>query len=319
MIVLKFGGTSVGGAESLSFVKEIVQRNYSQKKKQVVVVSALGGITNSLVDMSHLAASGNENYVDLFNEIEQRHLQLCNEIIPLVNRSATLTQTKVLLNDLEDILRGLFLVGELSPRSSDLVLSLGERLSSAIIAAFLSEDIPKTILCDAREYIKTDEQFGNAIVDALLTYELLAKQIKDTNDLYLFPGFVASSNQTNQITTLGRGGSDYTAALIAAAINAEELQIWTDVSGMMTANPRMVSSARTIDSLSYEEAMELSHFGAKVIYPPTIQPVLDAQIPVWIKNTFSAEEKGTCITVDGSAAEDPVRGISSIEDVALCT
>ena len=319
MIVLKFGGTSVGSAESLSFVKEIVQRNYSQKKKQVVVVSALGDITNSLVDISHLAAAGNEYYVDLFNEIEQRHLQLCNEIIPLANRSATLTQTKVLLNDLEDILRGLFLVGELSPRSSDLVLSFGERLASTIISAFLSEAIPKTILCDAREYIKTDAQFGNAIVDAPLTYELLVKQITDTNDLYLFPGFVASSNQTNQITTLGRGGSDYTAALIAAAVNAEELQIWTDVSGMMTANPRMVSRARTIDSLSYEEAMELSHFGAKVIYPPTIQPVLDAQIPVWIKNTFLAEDKGTCITVDGSAAEDPVRGISSIEEVSLCT
>ena len=248
MIVLKFGGTSVGSAESLSFVKDIVQKNYLQKKKQVVVVSALGGITNTLADISHLAASGNENYTDLFIEIEKRHLQLCNEIIPLVIRSAALTQTKVLLNDLEDILRGLFSVGELSPRSSDLVLSFGERLSSTIIASFLSQSIPKTVLCDARDYIKTDAQFGNAIVDTQLTYELLVKEIDYSNDLYLFPGFVASSNTTNQITTLGRGGSDYTAALIAAATNAEVLEIWTDVCGMMTANPKIVSRARTIDS-----------------------------------------------------------------------
>lgn len=319
MIVLKFGGTSVGSAESLSFVKDIVQKNYLQKKKQVVVVSALGGITNTLADISHLAASGNENYMDLFIEIEKRHLQLCNEIIPLVIRSAALTQTKVLLNDLEDILRGLFSVGELSPRSSDLVLSFGERLSSTIIASFLSQSIPKTVLCDARDYIKTDAQFGNAIVDTQLTYELIVKEIDYSNDLYLFPGFVASSNTTNQITTLGRGGSDYTAALIAAATNAEVLEIWTDVCGMMTANPKMVSRARTIDSLSYEEAMELSHFGAKVIYPPTIQPVLDAEIPVIIKNTFLPNDTGTRITVDGSDAEDPVKGISSIEEVALCT
>ena len=159
MIVLKFGGTSVASAESLSFVKEIVQRNYSQKKKQVVVVSALGGITNSLLDMSHLAAAGNENYVDLFNEIEQRHLQLCNEIIPLVNRSATLTQTKVLLNDLEDILRGLFLVGELSPRSSDLVLSFGERLSSTIIATFFGGEERITIISIAVAMISENHKF----------------------------------------------------------------------------------------------------------------------------------------------------------------
>ena len=177
MIVLKFGGTSVGSAESLSFVKDIVQRNYLQNRKQVVVVSALGGITNALVDISHLAAIGNENYVELFNEIEQRHLQLCNEIIPLADRSATLTQTKVLLNDLEDILRGLYLVGELSPRSSDLVLSFGERLSSTIIAAFLAQAVPNTILCDARDFIKTDAQFGNAIVDTSLTYELISEQL----------------------------------------------------------------------------------------------------------------------------------------------
>ena len=183
MIVLKFGGTSVGSAESLSFVKEIVQRNYLQNGKQVVVVSALGGITNALVDISHLAAIGNENYVELFNEIEQRHLQLCNEIIPLADRSATLPhKPKVLLNDPEDILRGLYLVGELSPRSSDLVLSFGERLSSTIIAAFLAQAVPNIILCDARDFIKTDAQFGNAIVDTSLTYELISEQLNDSND-----------------------------------------------------------------------------------------------------------------------------------------
>lgn len=319
MKVLKFGGTSVGTAESLSHVKEIVTSIHQENVPQVVVVSALGGVTNQLVDISHLAASGNVHYTDLLAEIEHRHLQLCNQLIPLTHRSSILTQTKVLLNDLEDVLRGVFLLGELSPRSSDLVLSFGERLSSTIIASYLSAQLDGVQLCDATAYIKTDAQFGNAVVDTELSYSLLREKITGDKLVYVFPGFVASSNSKNHITTLGRGGSDYTAALIASAIEAEELQIWTDVSGMMTANPKMVRNARPIDNLSYEEAMELSHFGAKVIYPPTIQPVLDAKIPVWIKNTFVHSDPGTCITVDGSESDYPVRGISSIEEVVLCT
>ncbi len=319
MKVLKFGGTSVGTAESLSYVKEIVSTLYQENQSQVVVVSALGGVTNQLVDISHLAASGNVHYTDLFAEIEQRHLQLCNQLIPLSIRSAILTQTKVLLNDLEDVLRGVFLLGELSPRSSDLVLSFGELLSSTIISFYLGAHLDKVRLCDAMSFIKTDAQFGNAVVDTELSYSLLKKGISGEDLVYVFPGFVASSNTKDHITTLGRGGSDYTASLIASALEADELQIWTDVSGMMTANPKMVRNARPIDNLSYEEAMELSHFGAKVIYPPTIQPVLDAKIPVWIKNTFSYTDAGTCITVDGSESDYPVKGISSIEEVVLCT
>ena len=292
MIVLKFGGTSVGSAESLKNVKEIVSAK-AGKIKQTIVVSALGGVTNKLVDCAFLASSGDESYKEILSEVEARHINLCNTLIPVSHRSNTITQVKLLLNDLEDICRGVFLIQELSPRSSDHILSFGERLSSTIIQDyFLSSGLDSRLL-DPRLLIKTDAQFGNAVVDVERTFSLLNEAYSNPADVSLCPGFMASSNVGNHTTTLGRGGSDYTAALIAAALNAEELQIWTDVSGMMTANPKLVNLAHPIKHLSYEEAMELSHFGAKVIYPPTIQPVLDQKIPVQIKNTFAADDVGT--------------------------
>lgn len=318
MLVLKFGGTSVGSAESLALVREIVTKK-SNTDPLTIVVSALGGVTNHLVSCANLAASGNEAYEKVLQEIESRHISLCNVLIPVSQRSQTITKVKFLLNDLEDICRGVFLIQELSPRSSDHILSFGERLSSSIITDYFKAGNLDVNLLDPRKIIKTDGQYGNAIVDLPLSYSNIQKEFEEHAQVSICPGFLASSNIDNHTTTLGRGGSDYTAALLAAALKVKCLEIWTDVSGMMTANPKLVPLAHPIKELSYEEAMELSHFGAKVIYPPTIQPVLDQEIPVLIKNTFAADDEGTLISTDGMINGHWIKGISSIDDVALCT
>ena len=318
MFVLKFGGTSVATSENLKKVHSIVSQQ-SESQKVVVVVSALGGITNQLQECALLAAEGNESYKEVLQSIEKRHIELCNKLLSVKERNNTLTRTKLLLNDLEDICRGVFLIRELSPRSLDHILSYGEVLSAAIISDYFSSTGLDTQLLDSKKFIKTDNRFGKATVDAKTTYSEIQKQFKSASQISVCPGFVASSKNDGLITTLGRGGSDYTAALIAAALEAKELQIWTDVSGMMTSDPRLVPTAHPIDHLSYEEAMELSHFGAKVIYPPTIQPVLDADIPVHIKNTFESDSPGTLISKDGPENGQVVKGTSCIQEIALCT
>lgn len=318
MVVLKFGGTSVGSAESLKLVRDIVSKK-SESDQLVVVVSALGGVTNNLVSCANLAATGNESYEDILKEIEKRHIELCDTLLPVSQRSSTITKVKLLLNDLEDICRGVFLIQELSPRSSDQILSFGERLSSVIINEYFTAGNLNSQLHDPRTMIKTDAQYGNAVVDQELSFSNIKEAFKRAAQVNVCPGFLASSNVDNYTTTLGRGGSDYSAALFAAALEADELEIWTDVSGMMTTNPKLVSLAHPIRHLSYEEAMELSHFGAKVIYPPTIQPVLDAEIPIRIKNTFASDDEGTLISKGGDPNGHFIKGISSIDDVALCT
>ena len=276
MIVLKFGGTSVGTSESLKNVLQIVKQHSKHSAHQTVVVSALGGVTNKLVQVADLAEKTDSSYTQTLEEIKDRHLTLCEDLIPTTQRKNTITTINVLLNELDDICRGVFLIQELSPRTSDHILSFGERLSSAIIKDFISSNGLDVQLLDPRKFIKTDAQYGNAVVDQALTKTNIEKIFSSPAQVSLVPGFIASSNKKEHTTTtLGRGGSDYTASLIAASLQAKKLQIWTDVSGMMTANPNIVSLAHPITHLSYEEAMELSHFGAKVIYPPTIQPVLD--------------------------------------------
>ena len=319
MIVLKFGGTSVGSANSLKNVLQIIKSHAQKGSTQTVVASALGGVTNKLIEVAESAEKSNPLYKDLLKEIENRHIELCNELIPLKKRSGTITEIKLLVNDLEDICRGVFLIQELSARSSDRILSYGEQLSTVILNDFISTSGIDVTLLDPRRIIKTDAQFGNAVVDQALTYKNIKEAFTNPSEVTLVPGFMASSNEGNLTTTLGRGGSDYTASLLASALTAEKLEIWTDVSGMMTANPKMVALAHPIAHLSYEEAMELSHFGAKVIYPPTIQPVLDKGIPVEIKNTFAPEDIGTLITKEGDPNGRWIKGLSSIEDVALCT
>ena len=316
MQVLKFGGTSVANAENINKVIAIV-KEVVKKQKTVVVVSALGGITDLLLGAAKLAADGNESYKDKLAIVEQRHLDAVKQLIPVATQSHLLSLVKKSCNEIEDLCNGIFLLKELTPRSMDRVASYGEWLSSQIIAARLSNEMEKVEWKDAREMIQTNSSFTAAEVDFTISNKKISDYFSTTTgDIFIVPGFIASDSN-GITTTLGRGGSDYTAAIIAAAMEASVLEIWTDVSGMMTADPRLTSNAKIIPYISYQEAMELSHFGAKVIYPPTIQPVMGKGIPVWIKNTFAPAYPGTLIEDHVSADTDIVRGISSINNVSL--
>ncbi len=319
MQVLKFGGTSVANAENMNKVSSIVQQSLARmpQGKTIVVVSALGGVTDVLLQSGGLAAAGDESYKEHLQKVEQRHLEAVKALIPVARQSSVLSWVKQRCNEIEDICNGVFLLGELSARTKDRIVSFGELLSSKIIAARLNAQGVENIWADSRELIKTDSHFGSAVVDFPVTNSLCNDFFSaSTGRLFIMPGFVAADGNGNT-TTLGRGGSDYTAAIIAGAVNAQLLEIWTDVSGMMTADPRLVPNARILPNISYQEAMELSHFGAKVIYPPTIQPVMSKNIPVWIKNTFAPEDHGTLIENDSHRNGNNIRGISSIGKIAL--
>ena len=271
---------------------------------------------NLLHECSEKAASGAEHYDELFAKIEKRHLDTIKELLPVSKQSATLSKIKILLNDLEDLMKGVFLIKELSPKTLDRVLSFGEILSSNIITDYLHAEGLNVELGDSKELIKTDSSYNNALVDFDVTIKNISSFFAKSKDLVICPGFV-SSNSDGVTTTLGRGGSDYSAAIYASALDTSVLEIWTDVSGMMTADPRAVSAAKPIEKLSYQEAMELSHFGAKVIFPPTIQPVLDKNIPIKIKNTFEADAFGTTISADANGSRQIVKGLSSVKNISL--
>jgi aspartokinase/homoserine dehydrogenase 1 len=315
MKVLKFGGTSVANAGNIKRVKSIVAA--IQAEMVIVVVSAMGGITDLLLRMGHLASQQDAAYKDLFKDLEYKHLQVIRDLLPVGAQSAALSKVKSELNVLETLLEGAYLIGEITPKLSDKIVSFGELLSSYIINEyFLSEKLDSAFKV-GRELIVTNEAYGKALIDFDRTNANCSKYFQDAQaKIQLIPGFIAASVNGNS-TTLGRGGSDYTAAVIAGAIAADELQIWTDVSGMYTADPRIVKQARAIPNISYEEAMELSHFGAKVLYPPTIQPVLSRGIPILIKNTFEPEAHGTLITRNNNGQGKTVRGISNVADIAL--
>ncbi|MTI25162.1 bifunctional aspartate kinase/homoserine dehydrogenase I, partial [Fulvivirga kasyanovii] len=289
----------------------------SSSNQIIAVVSALGGITTQLVNCSAMAATGNAEYLKELAQVEQKHIKTVQELIPLKKQSKTMGKVKILLNELEDICRGVFLIHELTAKTSDKILSFGERLSSTIIADYFNDMELNTFLADPRDFIVTDSNYSRAEVNFEKTNIKIASYFKNVKEkLIVCPGFIAAS-EDGEITTLGRGGSDYTAAIIAAALNSPELEIWTDVSGMMTADPRLVSSAYAIEEISYEEAMELSHFGAKVIYPPTIQPVLEKNIPIHIKNTFKKDDAGTVIKQASATNGSLIKGLSSIQNIAL--
>jgi len=317
MKVLKFGGSSVASSENINKVINIVKES-SLKNNVAVVVSALGGITDLLLEAGKLACNGNENYLKSLKIIEDRHLQIVRELIPVNNQSSVLGQVKKMLNKLENTLEGVFLINELSNKTSDKIVSFGELFSSFIIAEAMKNNNLDGILKNTQELIVTNENFSNAAV----LFEKTTKNIDDffkenTHKIVVLPGFVAKTIN-GEVSTLGRGGSDYTAAIIASSTNASILEIWTDVSGMYTANPNAVSEAFPIKNISYQEAMELSHFGAKVLYPPTIQPILKKEIPIAIRNTFDANAEGTLIT-KVSSNTNPIKGISHIENMALIT
>ncbi|MBI5371415.1 MAG: bifunctional aspartate kinase/homoserine dehydrogenase I [Sphingobacteriales bacterium] len=316
MQVLKFGGTSVANAANINKVIEIVTGTV-KKESTVVVVSALGGVTDLLLGAAALAADGDESFKEKLSVVEQRHLDAVKQLLPVAQQSQLLSLVKKACNEIEDICNGIYLLRELTARSKDRIASYGEWLSSQIIAAAFNAAAVPARWKDARELILTNSGFTAAEVDFRETAKKVADYFSRTPaSLYIVPGFIAADSQ-GITTTLGRGGSDFTAAILASAINASVLEIWTDVSGMMTADPRLTSNARIIPRISYQEAMELSHFGAKVIYPPTIQPVMGKGIPVWIKNTFAPADEGTLIESVSAKGGDIVRGISSINNIAL--
>lgn len=310
MKVIKFGGTSVGSAANFLRVKEIVSK---QPSRTVVVVSAVGGITDMLLSTSALAQKGDPAYMQSFGLIESKHYTIIDELLSNGIQDDVKMQVGKLLDELKNIFTGVYLIQELTPRTSDIIVSYGERMSSIILASVLG-NVPCK---DARKFIKTIPSFGRNIVDFDRTNELISAAFSNMPELSVVPGFIAS-NHKGETTTLGRGGSDYTAAIIAAALEAEMLEIWTDVDGFLTADPRVIKNAYPIERLTYAEAMELSHFGAKVIYPPTIFPVLQKEIPIRIKNTMNPGIEGTLISKERSTGK-AIKGISSINDTCLVT
>jgi aspartokinase/homoserine dehydrogenase 1 len=318
MIILKFGGTSVANATNISKTIEIVTHK-SKENKLAVVVSAFSGVTDLLILAGKTASSKDKSYKDIVSQIEKKHKEAIDELIPLSEQSDIIETINHEINVLKTLLDGCFLLGEISNRTADIIAGFGELLSSQIIAVALKQKVSNSTFKDSREVIKTNSNFGKANVDFAITNKLIADYFKsNTNQVVLFPGFIASSVDGN-ITTLGRGGSDYTAAIITAAVKADVLEIWTDVNGMFTANPKIVKQAQPIATISYQEAMELSHFGAKVLYPPTIQPVLKDSIPIFIKNTFDPEAYGTLISNNPATTNNPIKGISHIDNIALLT
>lgn len=320
MQILKFGGSSVANAENILKVIDIVKQA-ADKDRTIVVVSALSGVTDLLLQAAFLAANGEEGFKEKLSVIEQKHMEAVKQLIQVAHQSHLLSLVKKTCNEIEDICNGIFLLQELTPRTKDRLAGYGEWLSSQIIAAAFNEKGIKIVWKDAKELIVTDSNYTAAAVDFELTNKKIAAYFSTQEKLHIVPGFIACDKQ-GITTTLGRGGSDYTAAIIAAALHASELQIWTDVSGMMTADPRLASNARIIPDISYQEAMELSHFGAKVIYPPTIQPVMGKNIPVIIKNTFAPQDAGTTIRnnlhqIKKQETDSLVSGISSISNIAL--
>lgn len=318
MHVLKFGGSSVAGAANIKKVAAIIQS--SKEDKKIVVISAFGGITNQLLQIGTAASKGDQQYKADLKLLLDQHLKEVKSLLPITGQSGCLSIVMQLFNELEDITESVYRLREFSPATQDRILAFGEVLSSKIIDAYFSAIGLEHLWLDSRELILTNSKFGMAKVNAEVTEQRISAAISKIKEpVILVPGFIAR-NKRNQTTTLGRGGSDYTASLFAAAIKATVLEIWTDVPGMMTADPRWVTGAKVIPTISFKEAMELSHFGAKVIYPPTIIPAMSAGIPIHIKNTFDPQAPGTMIDqhnpLDAMDTE-VVTGISSITDLAL--
>ncbi len=317
MKVLKFGGTSVGSSKNINSVINILE-NYGKTDAIVCVVSAVGGITDKLLSAGKQAQSKDRAFVDTFSGIKERHYTIIKELNP-TNNKGILNYIDDRLSALHSLLEGIYLINELSPKTSDKLVSYGELLSSYIIAETMKNRGLSAERKNSHELIITNSNFTKAEVD----YKITDKNIQDyfksaSQQITILPGFISKS-KTGEQTTLGRGGSDFTAAIIAAALHVEQLEIWTDVSGMFTTNPKLVKQAYPIDKISYQEAMELSHFGAKVLYPPTVQPVLSLDIPIHIKNTLDPDAVGTIISNEDTKSLSPVKGISNISNIALLT
>ena len=314
---MKFGGTSVGSVKSILSLKKIVETE-ARTQPVVVVVSALDGITDKLIATSQMAKQGDDRYREEFDAMVTRHHQMIEAIIQDDKKRIDLfNNVDQLFDQLKSIFYGVYLIHDLSEKTADTIVSYGERLSSHIVAAMFKNGVRM----NSRDFIRTWDKEGKHVVDADLTTELVKEAFKDLNDktVYVVPGFIARDRDSHETTNLGRGGSDYTASIIAAVMNAEVLEIWTDVDGFMTADPKVIKTAYTINELSYVEAMELCNFGAKVIYPPTIYPVCVKNIPIKVKNTFNPEHPGTLIKDKIEDDNKPIKGISSIKGTSLIT
>ncbi len=310
---MKFGGTSVGSVESILNVKEIVE---ASTDAVVVVVSALGGLTDQLIRTAQMAQEGDAAYLGLYHEMVSRHHRMIDAVIPDMEKQVELLQVvDALLDELKSIYQGVYLIRDLSEKTLCAIVSYGERMSSHIVATL----IDGATWHNALDFVKTEKKQGKNLLVTEATNRLVRREFKKHGKVSVVPGFISTDIHTGEVTNLGRGGSDYTASIIAAALDAEALEIWTDVDGFMTADPRVITAAYTIDRLSYVEAMELCNFGAKVVYPPTIYPVCIKNIPIYIKNTFRPEAKGTVIEQEPSDAGRAIKGISSINDTSLIT
>ena len=313
MKVLKFGGSSVGSVHSILSVKKIVE---AVEEPVIVVVSALGGITDKLIKTSQMAADGDAAYEKEYRDIVNRHIEMVYTVIPAgESRIILLDEVNELLSELKNIFQGIYLIRDLSPKTSATIVSYGERLSSIIVTNL----IEGAVWYDSRTFIKTEKKHARHILDSDLTTQLIKATFSELPKVALVPGFISSDKNSGEVTNLGRGGSDYTASIIAAALQAEVLEIWTDVDGFMTADPRVISNAYVINELSYVEAMELCNFGAKVVYPPTIYPACHNNIPILIKNTFNPDAPGTIIEQEIKEESKAIKGISSINDTSLIT
>ena len=310
---MKFGGTSVGSVDSIQRVKRIVE---AENEPVIVVVSALGGITDQLIRTAAMATRGDVAYEAEFGNMVRRHDEMIQQVIPSGSKKRALEKKiHALLDELKDIYQGLFLLKDISSNMEDTVVSYGERLSSLIVGALIEE----AEVFDSRSFMKTERKHGKHVLDSELSEQLIRETFRELPKVSVVPGFIASDRNTGRVTNLGRGGSDYTAAVIAAVLEAAILEIWTDVDGFMTADPKVISTAYAIEELSYVEAMELCNFGAKVVYPPTIYPAFHENIPILIKNTFNPEAQGTIIRAQLSDNTKAIKGISSINNTALIT
>ena len=315
--ILKFGGTSCGSVQSIESVISIIESNWKSKKSFAVVFSAMSGVTNSLLEAGALAATRKSPDHSIIEGIENRHFELIKHFIPVTGQSQVIAQVRTLVNELRDVLKGISLVKEISPKTSDLLVSFGERLSTYLIHAILLQKGFPVCYVDARNLVKTNDAFGKSEVNFPKTNALIMDFFdQHVDQIALITGFIGS-NEAGDTTTLGRGGSDYTASIFGAALHVKEIEIWTDVDGMMTSDPRKVPAAFTIPHVSYAEAMELTHFGAKVIYPPSLQPAFAKNIPIRVLNTFHREFEGTIVSREVTSNPYIITGISSIDHLAL--
>jgi aspartokinase/homoserine dehydrogenase 1 len=318
MKVLKFGGTSVGTVESIRQVVRIIEEQAAVDNDLIIVVSAFAGVTNSLIRLGELAQNGDAGYQNLLNQLKNRHLEVVQHLLESTKQERVTQFLDVTFKELVEVLQGVFLLKELTLRSADLIMSFGERLSTYIIAQYAGQCGLAAEYLDTRSLIITNDEYGNALIDRVVSNQNIRRCHKTHPGVKIVTGFIAS-NPDQITTTLGRGGSDLTASIFGAALNATEVQIWTDVNGIMSTDPNKVPEAFSLDTVSYEEAMELSHFGAKIIYPPTIQPVLEQNIPVRIMNTFKPDFKGTLIQKEPQASRYIAKGITTIDRISLLT